>query len=71
MMTSFAPLMLRRSCRHGSSQVLRGAHSAVEEAAEERRHAVAIVVVVAGLCRALVATIIARNARETHCGLRA
>jgi hypothetical protein len=66
-MTSFAHLMLRRSRRRGSSDVLRGSHSAMEETAEERRHAVAIVVAVVGLGGALVAAVVARDARD---GLR-
>ena len=63
-MTSVARLALRRSRRRGSSHVLRGTDSAVEEAAEERRHAVAIMVAVVGLGGALVAAVVARDARE-------
>src|SRR5258706_889157 len=59
-MTSLARPALRRSRRRGSSHV----RSAVEEAAEERRHAVAIVVAVVGLGGALVAAVVGRYARE-------
>ena len=63
-MTSLARPALRRARRRGSSHVLRGTRSAVEEAAEEGRHPVAIMVAVFGLGGALVAAVVAGDARE-------
>ena len=44
--------------------MVRGTHPAMEETAEERRHAVAIVVMVVSLGGALVAAVVARDARD-------